>query len=119
MISQSDLVKKISKKSGHTQKEVKDVLDSFIDVTTNCLSSGFSFRLHKFGRFDSEVQENKCGYDINRAKIIRLPKTLRVRFRPSDHLLKMMNYGSDKDNNFSCHNSNNVFQDEDTKDQFQ
>jgi len=119
MITQSELIKRVSRKCSVSQKDTKEVIDTMVDTMLDVLGSGMELRLYKFGRFDITSQAGKVGYDMQRGRILKLPETLRVRFRPADHLTQKLSGGSDTCNDFAYHTYNNDDQDEDTVTQSQ
>lgn len=85
-MNRSDLIRKVSRKSGLQEPEVEKILNLILETIQESLSCGESILIKNFGRFETReraatVRRNpKSGIDI------KVPKKRGVLFRPSPAL---------------------------------
>jgi len=97
MKSTSDIINIVAKNTEFTCDQAKVAVDAVVDAIKDSLISGEEISMWKFGRFALYEQTNKCGYNIYKGEVIRVPRTTRIRFRPSRLLLRAVN--ADRNNN--------------------
>lgn len=86
-ITKRDLVIKISDKLGRTQNDVFEVLQEFLELTTEELASGNPVVLRNFGTF--ELKETKPRKGRNPAKPnseVIIPARAIVKFKPGKEM---------------------------------
>ena len=90
-MTQTELIKKIAKETGITQKQAKEAYDSLISGLKESLSNDGSISLMNFGSFRLvDVPERYCYLPLeNQTK--KVPARKSVRFRASRNLKKEFN----------------------------
>ncbi len=89
--SKSDLIKRISSKSGLAQSEVKQTLDILVDSIHEALKHGGSVRLPGFGIFSVQSYEGRAGMNPRTKEKIQLPPYKRPLFKAGKELKDTVN----------------------------
>ncbi len=78
-----DLVVKVSEKTGLTQQEVFDVVQSLVEEVTDCLAQGDQVVLRNFGAFQVTKSKPKIGRNPKKPKAtVEIPARAVVKFKP-------------------------------------
>lgn len=86
-VTKKELITEISDKTGIKHADVALMLESFMDVAVNHLSSGDEITLRTFGTFDLRVAKGKLGRNPKMPDSeMMIPDRCVVRFRPSKEL---------------------------------
>ena len=86
-ITKRDLIVQISNETGMTQREVKSVVQTFIDAASGHLASGDEVVLRNFGTFQVSATKPKIGRNPRDPGIdLPIPARAVVRFRPGKEL---------------------------------
>ena len=88
------LYKQMTRESGLTAKQVRAALKGFVKSATKLLRQGATVKIARFGKFRPAIQTNKRGFNVYSGKHIIIPPTMRVRFMPSEKLIKAVNEGN-------------------------
>lgn len=72
-MNKEELVQEVSKKAKVTQKEVSEVLSSFIDVVEKTVSKGKKVTLVGFGTFEARKRAARTGRNPQTGKEIKIP----------------------------------------------
>ena len=92
-MSKSEIVKKLKKKKPELNKsELEAVIDVFSESVTNALKEGKTVQIRNFGNFYSKIlKENFNARNPSTNKLIYKPERIKVRFKPSKYLKKLIN----------------------------
>lgn len=86
-ITKRDLVIQISDQTGHTQSEVFDVLQLFLDNVTAHLAQNNEVVLRNFGTFEVRVTRPKVGRNPNSPETpVPIPSRAVAKFKPGKEL---------------------------------
>lgn len=86
-ITKRDLVIRISNKTGLTQQEVFNVVQTFIDEVTTSLASNEDVVLRNFGAFQVAKTKPKIGRNPNKPDAaVPIPARAVVKFKPGKEL---------------------------------
>lgn len=81
-MNKADLIEKISSKVGVAKKEVEDVVNCFIETTTQELKSGGEIVLTGFGSFMTKRRESRVGVNPqNPSQKINIPAVTVPKFK--------------------------------------
>lgn len=81
-MNKADLIEKISSKVGVAKKEVEDVVNCFIETTTQELKSGGEIVLTGFGSFMTKRRESRVGVNPqNPGQKINIPAVTVPKFK--------------------------------------
>ncbi|MEZ4630202.1 MAG: HU family DNA-binding protein [Deinococcales bacterium] len=72
-VSKADLVDKITESSGLKKKDVKTVVDSFVDAISSHLSQGDKIQLTGFGTFEVRERQERQGVKPGTTETITIP----------------------------------------------
>jgi DNA-binding protein HU-beta len=72
-MNKEELVQEVSKKAKVTQKEVAEVLSTFIDVVEKTVSKGKKVTLVGFGTFEARKRSARTGRNPQTGKEIKIP----------------------------------------------
>jgi DNA-binding protein HU-beta len=72
-MNKEELVQEVSKKAKVTQKEVSEVLSTFIDVVEKTVSKGKKVTLVGFGTFEARKRSARTGRNPQTGKEIKIP----------------------------------------------
>ena len=81
-----ELIKRIAKEAGMTQKQAADVLEVTLDSIREALQSGNEVRLVGFGSFKVRTSAARTGVNPRNREQIEIPAKDRVRFTPGKEL---------------------------------
>lgn len=86
-ITKRDLVVRISNNTGHTQQEVFDIVQNFIDEITTSLASNDDVVLRNFGAFQVTKTKPKIGRNPNKPQdAVPIPARAVVKFKPGKEM---------------------------------
>ncbi len=77
------LIKKVAKETGFTQKEAAKVLNSFLECLQESLTSGSEVKLSGFGTFSVANRKERVGRNPGTGEKITIPASRNVKFKPS------------------------------------
>ncbi|MDD3014021.1 MAG: HU family DNA-binding protein [Candidatus Gastranaerophilales bacterium] len=72
-MNKEELVQEVSKKAKVTQKEVAEVLSTFIEVVEKTVSKGKKVTLVGFGTFEARKRSARIGRNPQTGKEIKIP----------------------------------------------
>ena len=72
-MNKEELVQEVSKKAKLTQKDVSEILSTFIDVVEKTVARGKKVTLVGFGTFDSRKRAERIGRNPQSGKEINIP----------------------------------------------
>src|SRR3982750_1797083 len=82
-ITKKELVQKISQTHGLHPNEVRNIIQSFLDEMTDCLSKGDRLEFRDFGVFETVKRKQKIGRNPKNAAVpIVIPARSAVKFTP-------------------------------------
>lgn len=85
-VSKADLVDLIAADTGHTKKDVKDVIDTFLLKITQHLDSTYRVQLTGFGTFEVRTRKARTGVRPGTTERIQIPASKYPAFRPGKGL---------------------------------
>ena len=85
-VSKADLVDLIAADTGHTKKDVKDVVDTFLLKITQHLDSTYRVQLTGFGTFEVRKRKARMGVRPGTTERIQIPESKYPAFRPGKGL---------------------------------
>jgi len=90
-ITKKKLIQVISQKQGVHPNEVRNVIQSFLDEMTDCLSKGDRLEFRDFGVFEIVERKQKIGRNPKNAAVpIVIPARPAVKFTPGKKMKKMI-----------------------------
>jgi integration host factor subunit beta len=90
-ITKKKLVQVISQARGLHPNDVRNVLQSFLDLMTDYLSKGDRLEFRDFGVFEIVVRKQKIGRNPKNASVpIVIPARSAVKFTPGKKMRKMI-----------------------------
>ena len=90
-MNKKDLVVKIAKEAGLTQKQARKVVNSFIESTTATLKAGDKVTLIGFGTFRTANRAARIGRNPQTGQEIKIAAKTYAKFRPGKALKEGMN----------------------------
>ena len=86
-VTKRDIVVKITKETGLTQYEVREVVQRVLDSISDALSDGKKVELRNFGVFAPVLRRPRIGRNPNRPGIeIKIPRKWAADFKPGKTL---------------------------------
>jgi DNA-binding protein HU-beta len=83
MVGISELAKSVSKKTGVSQKQAKEVIKAFVDEVIAQVNNGEKVNLVGFGIFERRVQKARKARNPRTKAIIHVPEKKKFAFKPS------------------------------------
>ena len=92
-MSRAEIVKKLKKKKPELNKsELEAIIDVFIKSITNALKEDKIVQIRNFGNFYTrKLKENFNARNPSTNELIYKPERVKVRFKPSKYLKKLIN----------------------------
>ena len=92
-MSLPQIIKQLKKKNPQLNKsEITSIINIFIDSITNALKEGKTVEIRNFGKFSCTIfQENFNLRNPKTNELIYKPKRVRLKFKASEHLKKLIN----------------------------
>lgn len=90
-MNKTDLVNKISKKTGLTKTKSGEVIDAFISSVTESLTEGEKVTLVGFGTFTTSKREARKGRNPKTGEVINIASKTVARFKAGSELIKNVN----------------------------
>lgn len=90
-ITKKRLIQIISRRLGLHPNDVRNVIQSFLDIMTECLSKGDRLEFRDFGVFEVVERKQKVGRNPKEASVpIIIPARSAVKFSPGKKMRKEM-----------------------------
>ncbi len=90
-ITKKKLIQVISKDRGVHPNDVRNVIQSFLDKMTDCLSRGDRLEFRDFGVFEIVLRKQKIGRNPKNAGVpIVIPARAGVKFTPGKKMRKLI-----------------------------
>ena len=90
-MNKSDLVKVIAEKAGLTQKDVAEVVETFIEVTTDALVAGKEVAIAGLGKFVVRKRAARQSVNPRTKEVIKVPASKAPTFRAAKALKDAVN----------------------------
>ena len=92
-MSRPEIIKKLKKKNPKLNKsELETVIDTFTESIKNALKNGKAVEIRGWGRLSSiKLKENFNARKPSTNELIYKPERIKVRFKPSKNLKKIIN----------------------------
>ena len=90
-MTKKELVAQIAEKTGLTRNKVKDVLETFCDLTGTAIKNGDRVRLLGFGTFETKERAGRIGKNPQTGKKINIPASVVPVFRAGKQLKEKVN----------------------------
>lgn len=90
-MNKSELINAIACKTGKSKKDIKRILDVFMDVTGDTLADGEKIRLTGFGTFSVVTVPAREGRNPKTGEPIKIKKRKKVKFKAGADLAKKVN----------------------------
>ncbi len=92
-MSRAEIVKKLKKKKPELNKsELEAIIDVFVKSITNALKEDKIVQIRNFGNFYTrKLKENFNARNPSTNELIYKPERVKVRFKPSKYLKKLIN----------------------------
>lgn len=85
-MNKTDLINRISEKSGLTKRDVETVLNNFVGEVTDALSSGDKVQLIGFGTFETRKRSGRTGRNPQNGDTISIPESVVPAFKAGNKL---------------------------------
>lgn len=85
-VSKADLVDMVASSTGHTKKDVKDVVDTFLEKISQHLDSTYRVQLTGFGTFEVRKRKARTGVKPGTTERIQIPESKYPAFKPGKAL---------------------------------
>lgn len=90
-ITKKKLIQVIAQKRGVHPDDVREVIQSFLDVMTDCLSQGNRLEFRDFGVFEIVTRKQKVGRNPKNASVpITIPARSAVKFTPGKKMKELV-----------------------------
>lgn len=87
-----EIIDEVSRRTGYTKKDIKNILDSTLDVVTETLIEGEPVILNKFGTFRvGVISEHLSCSPRNPSETIRIKEQRKISFKPSITVKRILN----------------------------
>ena len=93
-MNKKDFIDNVSLKTSLTKKEVKLVIDTFLDDVCDCLANGDKVVLSNFGVLDVNKVATRDIFSPYDGKTLKAVESFRIHFRSSDYLKEKVRNGS-------------------------
>ena len=89
-MNKAELISEMAKKSGLSNKDTGNVLDAFINITSNELKNGGSVQLIGFGTFEVTKRAAREGRNPQTNETIAIPACKVPKFKPGKVLKELV-----------------------------
>ena len=97
-MTKRDMVVRIARQTGLTQRDVMDVVQRSLDMITDELAAGRDVEFRNFGVFEPTVRQSRIGRNPNVPKeTVQIPKRVVVKFKPGKVMSARVNQLSPQD----------------------
>lgn len=93
-MNKKEFIDVVSSKTNMTKKDVKLVVDTFLDEVCDCLASGDKVVLSNFGVLDVNKVATRDIFSPYDGKTLKAVESFRIHFRSSDYLKEKLKNGS-------------------------
>ena len=92
-MSRPEIIKKLKEKNSKlNQSELETVIDVFTESITSALKEKKPVEIRDFGRwYCKKLKENFNARNPSNNQLIYKPERIKIRFKPSKHLKKLIN----------------------------
>ena len=89
-MTKADIVELLAEKSGHTVKDVKIVVEQFLEEVKNCLVEGNHLEIRGFGTFRVRNHKARKARNPKTGEEVTVPAKKKAVFKVSGKLNKML-----------------------------
>ena len=90
-MTKADIIEFVAEKSGHTVKDVKIVVEQFLEEVKNCLMDGKHLEIRGFGTFRVKNHRARKARNPKTGKAVTVPAKKKAVFKVSKELNKLLN----------------------------
>ncbi|MDA3958926.1 HU family DNA-binding protein [Oceanispirochaeta sp.] len=90
-MNKQELVKELSQSLDMPQKDIRDVLNAFMEEIVLVMEEGERYNQTGFGTFKTEIANERISYNPSLRKKMKLPPKRKVKFRPSAKFKEKIN----------------------------
>ena len=97
-LSKKDIVKRLSAKTGLSERFLNNFINALLEEMKNSLDLGEKIKIINFGTFEVKKSKDRIGKDFKTGEPIRVPGLRKVFFYPAPELKNLINEkeGSDR-----------------------
>jgi len=82
IIKKEDVISDVAIETLYTQKNIKEIVEAFLENVMLSLSEGNSVVLRGFGTFELKKRKKRTGRNINTGESVDIPERYAVVFKP-------------------------------------
>lgn len=86
VLNKEDLVAEVVQKTGHTKKDIRVIVDAYLESITETLAEGGKVKLHGFGNFEVRERAARKGRNPQTSQEIMIPASKAPAFKPAKNL---------------------------------
>ena len=90
-LNRKDIVERLSEEKHYSKKEVRELIDGFVDIIVESLLKGQEVNASGFGVFTPKQRKGRVGTDPKKHSKIEIKATKTVVFRPCKELKESLN----------------------------
>jgi len=90
-MTKADIIELVAEKSGNTVKDVKVVIEQFLEEVKNCLVEGKHLEIRGFGTFKVKNHKARKARNPKTGQEVVVPARKKAGFKVSRELNKMLN----------------------------
>lgn len=90
-ISNADLIKELSERSGLPQTQVRTFLKDYHDIVMDHVSAGDSVSVANWGIYSLKISAARAGVNPRTKEAIQIPESKRLAFAPAKRIKEALN----------------------------
>ena len=90
-MTKADIVELVAEKSGNTVKDVKVVVEQFLEEVKNCLVEGNHLEIRGFGTFKVKIHKARKARNPKTGQEVMVPARKKAVFKVSRELNRLLN----------------------------
>lgn len=90
-MNKAELIDALAKKAGLNKQKAKEVLESYVEIVTDCLVQNEEIVLAGFGTLATRPQTQRLARNPKTGEPVMIQPRITARFKPGKFLLKALN----------------------------
>lgn len=88
-MTKTEIAKKIGTQIAVTDKDIKYIIDCFLDEIVNAVNEGYSVEIRKFGTFTSKIRKARVAHNPKTLEKVMIDEYRKFHFKVSPELKKL------------------------------
>ena len=85
-MNRDELIKEIAERANFTQKDITLVLDTLVEIMTECVAKGDVLKVRGFGKLYSSPVPERRGHNAHTGETVLFPPSQKILFKLAENI---------------------------------